>query len=66
MLFAGAGMLTRQIADALGKENVPTMLVDTNPQKRRGRADERPQGALREHRQRVRPCRASTWAASAG
>ncbi|MEQ8846935.1 cation:proton antiporter [Botrimarina sp.] len=32
VLFAGAGLLTRQIAEALGNENVPTLLVDTNPQ----------------------------------
>lgn len=32
VLFAGATPLARQIAEALDKENIPTVLVDTNPQ----------------------------------
>lgn len=32
VLFAGASLLARQIAEALSKEGVPTLLVDTNPQ----------------------------------
>lgn len=32
VLFAGATPLARQIAEALDKEGIPTLLVDTNPQ----------------------------------
>ncbi|MEN0110913.1 MAG: cation:proton antiporter [Planctomycetota bacterium] len=32
VLFAGASPLVRQLAQALDKEGVPTLLVDTNPQ----------------------------------
>ncbi|CAN0354408.1 unnamed protein product, partial [Ectocarpus sp. 4 AP-2014] len=32
VLFAGASLFTRQVAEALSKEDIPTLLVDTNPQ----------------------------------